>query len=177
MINSAIYLKPFRTILNSILKSDRSIYVGKIDERKRQHIFQGKNLSIDFVGPIGSDKFNKNDPCYLGIWSQEQKYNNLTEYGNTLLLSTSENGGPPLVCLEGMASGLGLVISESSSEGLDLNRKFVTVIPENKIEDYDFLRNALQENREYSIKNRPEILEYVKERDFLHLAKKYKGYL
>lgn len=156
---------------------NRSIYLGKIDDRKRQFSFQGKNLSIDFVGPNHSPKFNENDPHYLGIWTQEEKYKNFTEYGNLVLLSVSENGNPPLVCLEAMASGLGIVVSEASNEGLDLSRKFITVIPENKITDYDFLRKAIAENREYSVNNRSEIIEYSKQRDWSYVAETYNNFL
>lgn len=159
------------------MKYDKSIYLGKIDDRKRQYIFQNKNLCIDFVGPNTSPKFNEKDPSYLGVWSQDEKYNNLTEYGNLVLLSVSENGNPPLVCLEAMSAGLGIVISETSNEMLDNNLKFITVIPEDKINDQAFLKKAIQENREYSIANRNEIISYSKQRSWKGVAKIYNNYL
>lgn len=158
-------------------KIGKSIYLGKIDSRKRQYDFQGKDLDIDFVGPNASEKFDESDECYLGVWTQKEKCEKLGKYGNLVLLSVSENGNPPLVCLEAMAAGLGIVVSEASNEGLDLDRKFITVIPEDKITDYDYLRNAIKENREYSVKNRLEIIEYVEKRDWFNIAKIYNSYL
>ena len=159
------------------VKYDKSIYLGKIDDRKRQYIFQNKNLSIDFVGPNASSRFDEKDPSYLGVWSQDEKYNNLTEYGNLVLLSVSENGNPPLVCLEAMSAGLGIVISEASNEMLDNNLKFITVIPEDKIYDKNFLNKAIEENRKYSIANRDEIIAYSKQRSWSEVAKIYNNYL
>ena len=167
----------FKIKTESPIKYDKSIYLGKIDDRKRQYIFQNKDLSIDFVGPNASPKFDEKDPSYLGVWSQDEKYNNLTEYGNLVLLSVSENGNPPLVCLEAMSAGLGIVISETSNEMLDNNLKFITVIPEDKINDQAFLKKAIQENREYSVANRNEIISYSKQRSWSGVAKIYDNYL
>jgi len=167
----------FKIKTESPIKYDKSIYLGKIDDRKRQYIFQNKNLSIDFIGPNASPKFDEKDPSYLGVWSQDEKYNNLTEYGNLVLLSVSENGNPPLVCLEAMSAGLGIVISETSNEMLDNNLKFITVIPEDKINDQDFLKKVIQENREYSVVNRNEIVSYSKQRSWSGVAKIYDNYL
>lgn len=167
----------FKRKIHNPNKGDRSLYLGKIDWRKRQNEFQHKNLNIDFVGPNSCPIFDAYDPCYLGVWSQQEKYDNLTEYGNLVLLSVSENGNPPLVCLEAMSAGLGIVISEASNEYLDLSRKFITVIPNAKIHDYDFLNKAIRENRDYSVKNREEIIEYVSSRSWKHIAEIYNSFL
>jgi hypothetical protein len=46
---------------------------------------------------------------------------------------------------------------------LDLNKKFISVITEDKINDLEYVESVIKENREYSINNREEILEYAKE--------------
>jgi glycosyltransferase involved in cell wall biosynthesis len=177
IIPLGVYGESFKVNFNIPTKSNKSIYLGKIDERKRQFDFQNKNLNIDFVGPNASNKFDINDPCYLGVWTQEEKFNNLTEYGNLVLLSVSENGNPPLVCLEAMSAGLGIVVSETSNEGIDDSLGFITVIPDNKIYDFNFLKTEIEKNREYSINNRQEILDYVSKRHWSNIAKIYQELL
>lgn len=167
----------FRVNLDNPSKKEKSLYLGKIDFRKRQYVFQNRGLDIEFVGPNAADQFDEKDPNYLGSWTEEEKYNNITEYGNLVLLSVSENGNPPLVCLEALCCGLGIVISEASNEGVDTSKKFITVIPENKMLDDEFLKNAIKENREYSVCNRSEIIEYAKNRDWSNVAKIYNSYL
>lgn len=158
-------------------KPNKTLYLGKIDDRKRQYSFQAKGLGIEFVGPNASSKFDESDPSYLGVWTQEEKFTKLTEYSNLALLSVSENGNPPLVCLEAMAAGLGIIISEASNEGLDLNRKFITVIPEDKIQDSEYLKKVIRENGEYSVSNRSEIVEYANQRSWANTAKIYNNFL
>jgi glycosyltransferase involved in cell wall biosynthesis len=172
-----VFTSHFKQELSAPKRSNKSIYLGKIDARKRQYIFQNKGLSIDFVGPNASDQFDETDPCYLGVWTEKEKHETLTEYGNLVLLSVSENGNPPLVCLEAMAAGLGIVISEASNEGVDNTKDFITVIPEDKMLDADYLKKAIQDNREYSINNRAEIIDYAQNRDWSNVAKIYKEYL
>ena len=59
-----------------------------IDYRKRQHLFQSID-SLYYAGNIADERFDK-DKNYLGEWSKEFLYNNLTEYGNLVLLSDGE---------------------------------------------------------------------------------------
>ena len=75
---------------------DRSIYLAKIDYRKRQHLFQSIE-SLWFAGNIADDRFNTKKN-YLGEWSKDKLFNELTEYGNLVLLSDGE--AHPLVCME-----------------------------------------------------------------------------
>ena len=88
--------------------SDRSIYLAKIDYRKRQHLFQSID-SLWYAGNIADQRFNTNKN-YLGEWSKETLYNELTNYGNLVLLSDGE--AHPLVCMEALACGLGVVVSQ-----------------------------------------------------------------
>ena len=98
---------------------------------------------------------------------------NLTSYANMVLLSSGE--AHPFVCLEAMASGLGLVLSEQSTANLDLNQPFITVIPENKLYDTDFIRKEIEENRKTSLSMRKEIRQYCYDNfDWCVIIEKYK---
>lgn len=146
-----------------------SIYLAKIDNRKRQCMFQSIN-SLWYAGNNCDSNF---DPSrnYLGEWSKKILYKNLTNYGNLVLLSDGE--AHPLVCMEAFAAGLGVVVSEWATANLDLDKKFITVIPENKINDINFVEEKIIENREYSINNREEILNYAKEFEWCKILDKY----
>jgi len=135
---------------------DRSIYLAKIDVRKRQsHFHNIENLY--FAGNIADGSYNRNN--YLGEWDKEYLYLNLTKYANLVLLSDGE--AHPLVCLEAMSAGLGLVISEWATANLDLNLPFIDVIPESKINDIPYIERIIEENRKKSITMREEIRNYV----------------
>lgn len=137
---------------------NRSLYLAKIDYRKRQHLFQGID-SLWYAGNLADNRFNT-DKNYLGEWSKETLYEQLTDYGNLVLLSDGE--AHPLVCMEALAAGLGVVVCEWGKANLDLDKEFITVIPEDKINDIDFVEDAIIKNREYSVNHREEIIEYSK---------------
>ena len=82
----------------------------------------------------------------------------MTEYGNLVLLSDGE--AHPLVCMEALASGLGVVVTEWGRANLDVTKDFITIIPEEKIKNLEYVEQKIIENRNYSIANRKEILEY-----------------
>ena len=135
----------------------KSLYLAKIDYRKRQHMFQSID-SLWYAGNNADPRFDVNKN-YLGEWSKETLYNDLTKYGNLVLLSDGE--AHPLVCLEAFAAGLGVVISEWAAANLDVSKDFITVIPEDKINDLEFVDGEIVRNRYYSVNNRPEIREYA----------------
>ena len=54
-----------------------------------------------------------------------------------------------------------LLFTEYSTANLDLDLGFIDVIPEEKIEDLEFVSSVLKKNREYSVNNREEIKEYA----------------
>ncbi len=135
----------------------KSIYLAKIDYRKRQHMFQSID-SLWYAGNNADPRFDTSKN-YLGEWSKETLYNDLTKYGNLVLLSDGE--AHPLVCLEAFAAGLGVVISQWAAANLDVSKDFITVIPEDKITDLDFVDTEIVKNRYYSVNNRPEIREYA----------------
>ena len=146
---------------------DRSLYLAKIDYRKRQHMFQSID-SLWYAGNIADNRFNQNKN-YLGEWSKETLYNNLTEYGNLVLLSDGE--AHPLVCMEALAAGLGIVVCQWGSANLDTSKEFITVIPENKISDIAYVESKMIENREYSRHHRKDILEYSKQFDWINVMR------
>ena len=91
-------------------------------------------------------------------------YQKLTQYANLVLLSDAE--AHPLVCMEALSAGLGLVLSPRCVAHLDIKKEFIEVIPFNKLDNITFVRNKIKENRQKSIKLRKEIREYSKNFDW-----------
>ena len=147
----------------------KSIYLAKIDYRKRQHMFQSIQ-SLWYAGNNADPRFDVGIN-YLGEWSKETLYNDLTNYGNLVLLSDGE--AHPLVCLEAFAAGLGVVISQWAAANLDLDKDFITVIPDDKINDMEFVDTELLRNRYYSVNHRPEIREYAESFSWTKVVEKY----
>ena len=139
------------------LYKDRSLYLAKIDFRKRQHAFQEID-SLYFAGNVADSRFDTSSDRYLGEWTKDHLYENLTKYANLALLSDGE--AHPLVCLEALAAGLGIVISEFSTANLDLSLPFIDVIPESRINDLDYISRTLEANRKVSTQMREKIREY-----------------
>ena len=146
-----------------------SIYLAKVDYRKRQHLFQSIT-SLWYAGNIADERFDKTKN-YLGEWSKKYLYENLTHYGNLVLLSDGE--AHPLVCMEAFAAGLGVVVSQWGKANLDSSKEFITIIPENKIKDIDYVEEKIKENRAYSLEHREEILNYAQRFDWINVVKKH----
>ena len=149
--------------------SEASIYLAKIDHRKRQFLFQ-KIKSLYYAGNIAEDRFDQSKN-YLGEWKKETLFENLTEYANLVLLSDGE--AHPLVVAEAFSAGLGVVLSEWATANLDLNRKFISVVPEDMIYNTKYIEHKITQNREYSIHNRQEILDYAKEFEWTRILTDY----
>ncbi len=148
---------------------DKSIYLAKIDNRKRQYLFQ-KISNLYFVGRIADQRFDKKHPRYLKEWSKDYLYNNLTKYANLVLLSDGE--AHPLVCLEAMSAGLGLVLSEFATANLDLKKEWIDIIPEKYIKNHSYIQKVLEDNRRKSIGMRKSIRQYVIDNfDWMHIIK------
>ena len=75
--------------------------------------------------------------------------------------------------MEAFAAGLGVVISQWATANLDLDKKFITVIPEEKITDIPYIEKKMIENREYSLNNRQEILDYAKQFEWSRILSDY----
>tara|TARA_R100000808_G_scaffold24932_1_gene59558 strand:+ start:36372 stop:37307 length:936 start_codon:yes stop_codon:yes gene_type:complete len=154
----------------------KSIYLAKIEPRKRQTLVQDKGLGIHFAGGVHDQSFNPAEGEYIGELTKKQIYEGLTEYANMVLLSTAE--AHPVVGIEALASGLGLVLSEFAHANLDTDLPFITVIPEEKVNDVDYLRSAIEENRVTSLAMRSEIRQYAIDNfDWSNIMKKYEGIL
>ncbi len=136
---------------------NKSAYVAKVEYRKGQHLYQNIQ-GIDFIGNYHDSPFDKNNPNYLGEWDKPTLYNGLTYYANLVLLSDGE--ADPLVVKEALIAGLGLVISECACANLDLTKPFITVIPDNKRHDINYVKREIIKNRLISITCREDIRQY-----------------
>lgn len=155
---------------------NKSIYLAKIDSRKRQGLIQSLNENVDFAGNLCpytsiSSGFNPSEQNYLGEWPKTDVYTKLTNYSNLVLLSDGE--AHPLVCLEALSSGLGLVISEFATANLDTSLPFIDVIPESKMSDFEYIKNVIRNNRAISFKHRKEIIKYASKFDWIHAVQNY----
>jgi glycosyltransferase involved in cell wall biosynthesis len=138
-----------------------SICLGKIDDtdRKNQIYLSSLKNDIKFVGPVENVQFNHEN--YIGIWEKSILYKNLTKFANLILLSKGE--AAPLVCIEALSAGLGLVITEKSAANLDTSLPFIEIIPEKYLYDIDYVSNVINKNIEISIKLREDIRKYAVE--------------
>jgi glycosyltransferase involved in cell wall biosynthesis len=151
---------------------DASICLGKIDKRKNQAFIQSLNAWVYFVGENTISEFNSLDEKYLGSWTREEVYENLTNYTNLVLISSLEL--QPLVCLEALSAGLGLVISEAAAQNLDASLPFITIIPQDLIYNAEIVSAAISNNRDGCIHvGRKAIREYAKTFDWNNLTQKY----
>jgi hypothetical protein len=74
-----------------------------------------------------------------------------------VLLSSGECHS--LAVCEALLAGLGVVVSEPASANLE-SKPWITVIPNEKLDDLVFVSNAIESNREIAMQNRREIREY-----------------
>ena len=139
---------------------DRTLCLAKVEPRKRQRLFQ-EIESLYFAGNLADDQFDASSQRYLGEWSKQHLYENLTDYANLMLLSDGE--AHPLVCMEAMSAGLGLVLSEFAHGNLDLSMPFIDVIPESLVSNRGYVQRVLVENAVKSVGMRDKIREYAKE--------------
>jgi hypothetical protein len=147
-------------VVNKI-KPGKSIYIGKIEERKLQYKYQ-TIPNIDFAGNYFNSSFNLKNPNYLGEWDRPTLYNNLSQYGNMVLLSNGENG-TPLVIKEALMAGLPIVTNKYSSNDLDISLPFIDIIPDDKLDDLIYIQEIIEKNlkkqylrdqiREYAVSN------------------------
>ena len=136
----------------------RTIYIGKIEIRKRQYLYTSIP-NLYFVGHHHNSPFKSDN--YLGSWDKDILYSNLTDYANLLLMSDGE--ADPLVIKEALMAGLGIVCNEISSANLDRSKDFITIIPNQKFNDIPYIQKALEENRKISVNKRQEIRKYALE--------------
>ena len=150
---------------------NKSIYLAKITDRKKQYIYQGMDF-IDFAGNQDDNRFDYGRSNYLGEWTKEKLYSDLSKYSNLVLLSDGE--AHPLVCCEALVCGLGLVVSDFASANLDKNLPFIEIIPNEKLNDLEYVSGKIRKNQEISNRLRSSIREYGLENfDWGKIVKKY----
>jgi hypothetical protein len=66
----------------------------------------------------------------------------------------------PLVVKEALICGLGVVVSEAVSPELDTSKSFIDVIPEDKIDDIEYIQSVVDRNKRHSRQIRKEIRKY-----------------
>jgi glycosyltransferase involved in cell wall biosynthesis len=124
---------------------DRSIYLGKIESRKKQIVYSSIP-GIDYYGKCENTEFQKLS-CYKGEIEGHQKMMDiLSQYGNLVLLSDGENG-TPLVIKEALMAGLPVVTNQYSSNDLDVSLPFIDIIPNDKLQDLNYIQQVIEENR------------------------------
>jgi glycosyltransferase involved in cell wall biosynthesis len=150
---------------------DKSIYLAKITDRKKQYIYQGID-SIHFAGNKEDSRFDYGRMNYLGEWDKNTLYDNLSKYSNLVLLSDGE--AHPLVCCEALICGLGLVVSEYASGNLDRSLPFIEIIPNDKLNDIEYIKTKIETNRKISNSMRKEIRNYgLNNFDWSKLVRRY----
>lgn len=139
--------------------ADKSIYLGKVETRKGQWKYQSIP-GIDFVGNYHDSPFNMGSNSYKGEYTKERLYQEMTEYGNLVLLSSGE--ADPLVVKEALVAGLGVVVSECASANLDIGveRPWITVIPNERLDDLEYIKKKIKENIKSALYCRSEIRKY-----------------
>ncbi len=154
--------------VNEAAHMDKTIYLGKITSRKGQLRYCTLE-GIHIIGPGGEGLTN-----YQGSWSRDDVYNKLGDYGNLMLLSEGE--ADPLVVKEAMMAGLGVVINETSGKNLDRNLDFVSIIPDSRINDLEYIQCVIDNNRKISFQKRNIIQQYAREHfSWSPLISKYIG--
>lgn len=160
--------------------NNKAICLGWIQPGKQQrllgNIIDGK-IELDFVGPLDDPDFAPGTTTkYLGIWSLQQVYNNLTNYNCLVLISDGE--AAPLVVLEALAAGLCIVVSESASANLH-PKEFIRVLPDDIVvapspENQEIVCNTIKEMIEINQSYRQEIVKYARENfDFSLVIQNY----
>lgn len=122
---------------------DRSIYIGKIEPRKCQYKYY-TIPNIDFYGKCQDPGFSSL-PCFKGEKEHSEMMNIMSEYGNLVLLSSGENG-TPLVIKEALMCGLPIVTNKYSADDLDPGLPFIDIIPDDKLDDLDYIDGIIKEN-------------------------------
>ncbi len=152
---------------------DKSVYLAKVETRKRQYVYQSIP-NIDFVGNYHNSTFDVSNENYLGEWNKNVLYENLSSYGNLVLLSDGE--ADPLVVKEALICGLGVVVSECSAANIDTTLDFIDIIPNNKLNDIAYVEAIINKNREISKLSRNKIRKYGLETfGWKGLVEKYKA--
>lgn len=156
--------------------AERSICLAKIYRRKRQGFLQKSGAQVDFVGNTTLKTaygcgFDPTRPDYLGQWTKPEVYQHLTDYANLVLLSDGE--AHPLVCLEALAAGLGVVVSRAAAANLDPDLPFIDIVEDQYLDNSNHVRKVIDCNRRLSVSCRPQILDYAQTFSFERMVRRY----
>jgi glycosyltransferase involved in cell wall biosynthesis len=117
---------------------DKSIYIGKVEPRKKQNVYKCLP-NLDFYGKC-EDKTFRSLPCYKGEMEHGALMLLLREYGSLVLLSDGESD--PLVLKEALMAGLPIVTTHNMPY-----LPFVFRIPDDRLEDMDYIQEILEKSR------------------------------
>jgi len=148
-----------------------TICLGKITQDRFQFMLQ-MIPSVSIAGPL-EDNVGINPESYLGTWSRDQVYSDLTKYGNFVFISFNETKTPTVI-KEALCAGLGVVTTEECAVDLDVTQPFIDIIPKDKINNMGYLKATIMENRMLSLTMRNYIRDYgMKEFAWSSLIKDY----
>jgi glycosyltransferase involved in cell wall biosynthesis len=133
---------------------ERSVVLGKIESRKRQHLTYWFP-DVDYIG-----KGDFRHANFRGELGHEVLYRILSDFGNMILLSEAENG-TPLAVKEGLAAGLGCVLSKAAAFEFKEPLPWITIVPEEDLGNQKKLYEAIKRNRDISARMRKEIREWT----------------
>jgi glycosyltransferase involved in cell wall biosynthesis len=120
----------------------KSIYVGKIEERKQQYKYCSMP-NIDFYGKCDNVHF-RSLLNFKGELPHNEIVKKITQYGNLILLSTGE--ADPLVIKEALMAGLPVVTNKHSTNDMYNGLPFIDIIPDDKLDDLNYVHYIIQEN-------------------------------
>ena len=118
---------------------DKSIYVGKVEPRKKQHLYAAIP-NIDFYGKCHDDF--RHLPCYKGEMEHGELMLLMREYGSLVLLSDGESD--PLVVKEALMAGIPVVTNQYS--GME-PMPFIDIIPEERLHDLAYVQEVIEQSR------------------------------
>lgn len=143
---------------NEYAQFDRTLHFSQICDRKRQYLLEEfKPDTIDIFGRREPGRYKGRH--YGGELPRDILNQSITNYPNFILLSEVENT-TPLVVKEALICGLGVVVSEEVAVELDTSKDFIDVIPEEKINNHDYVSAVVEHNKKLSRQIRKEIRKY-----------------
>ncbi len=137
---------------------DTTLCFSQVCDRKRQYLLEKfDDGEVEIWGRREQGKYTGRH--YQGEMPREILNQNITNYSNFILLSEVENT-TPLVVKESLICGLGVVVTEPVARELDTSKDFIDVIPEDKVNDHDYIKEVVNRNKKVSRQIRKEIRRY-----------------
>ena len=138
---------------------NRTLCIANIEENERQRLL----LLIENVYLLGLIKdysFPTEHKRYLGHWSDKQLKERLTHYSNIILLSKKATS--PIILKYAMAAGCGIIISQACQANIDINKPWITLLEENRINDIEYIKSMIENNHKMCQGIRDTIRTYAK---------------